>query len=214
MERRAECKERTGNGNGFGLTVGMAVQLLPTPSALESTPTEEYVEEARQAGIDPNERLYLPGRKWHSQRTLSRIAPALLPTPTTDDANNNTRDSGEFQSLVREINNLPTPSARDGKGVSARNPLRSDNGQPRSDAERPLSDVAKLLPTPTSAVDSGSRNLPGSKAHMGVSLTDAVKSGNSTTPRRPTGVSSEEQSSDGSSSSEDEHLVQLTIEDA
>jgi hypothetical protein len=49
---------------------------------------------------------------------------------------------------------------------------------------------------------------------MGVSLTDAVKSGNSTTPRRPTGESSEEQSSDGSFSSEDEHLVQLTIEDA
>jgi hypothetical protein len=31
---------------------------------------------------------------------------------------------------------------------------------------------------------SGSRNLPGSKANMGVSLTDAVKTGTSTTPRQ------------------------------
>lgn len=36
-ERRQECKERTGNGNGFGLTLGQAVPLLlspwPTPQA-------------------------------------------------------------------------------------------------------------------------------------------------------------------------------------
>ena len=42
------------------------------------------------------------------------------------------------------------------------------------------------VPTPTSgdARSSGSRNLPGSKAHAGVSLTDYVRFGNSTTPRR------------------------------
>lgn len=40
-------------------------------------------------------------------------------------------------------------------------------------------------PTPTEgdASASGSRNLPGSKAHAGVSLTDAVTVGNSSTPR-------------------------------
>ena len=49
-----------------------------------------------------------------------------------------------------------------------------------------------LWPTPTAkdADASGSRNLPGSKAHPGVSLTDAVRSGNSTTPRWPTPKSS------------------------
>jgi len=41
-------------------------------------------------------------------------------------------------------------------------------------------------PTPTAsdANGAGSRNLEGSKAHAGVSLTDAVRTGNSTTPRR------------------------------
>lgn len=31
--RRRECKERTGNGNGFGLTLGMTVAGFPTPAA-------------------------------------------------------------------------------------------------------------------------------------------------------------------------------------
>jgi hypothetical protein len=42
-----------------------------------------------------------------------------------------------------------------------------------------------LWPTPTAGdgKSAGSRNLEGSKAHPGVSLTDAVQYGNSTTPR-------------------------------
>ena len=46
--------------------------------------------------------------------------------------------------------------------------------------------AVKLWPTPTAgdAKSSGSRNLEGSKAHPGVSLTDAVRTGDSTTPRR------------------------------
>jgi len=42
------------------------------------------------------------------------------------------------------------------------------------------------LPTPTAgdAKSAGSRNLPGSKANHGVSLTDWVQSGDSTVPRR------------------------------
>ena len=42
----------------------------------------------------------------------------------------------------------------------------------------------KYWPTATSSVDSGSRNLAGSKAHAGVSLTDMVLYGGSTTPRK------------------------------
>jgi hypothetical protein len=64
-----------------------AIAYLPTPSAQESTPTPEYVAEMQLAGIQPDARLYLPGRKWHSQRTLSRIAPSLLPTPNAWDGN-------------------------------------------------------------------------------------------------------------------------------
>lgn len=41
QERRKECKERTGNGNGFGLTLGQAVMLnvagWPTPTSNNST---------------------------------------------------------------------------------------------------------------------------------------------------------------------------------
>lgn len=47
------------------------------------------------------------------------------------------------------------------------------------------SSSSRGFPTPTcnDAKSSGSRNLEGSKAHAGVSLTDAVKTGNSETPR-------------------------------
>jgi hypothetical protein len=42
LERRRECKERTGNGNGFGLTLGQLVaveqyNLLPTPGASKAS---------------------------------------------------------------------------------------------------------------------------------------------------------------------------------
>ena len=62
-----------------------SLSLLPTPNAEESTPTDQYIAEMINAAITPDQRLYLPGRKWHSQRTLSRIAPTLLPTPRTTD---------------------------------------------------------------------------------------------------------------------------------
>jgi len=45
----------------------------PTPSADESQPTEEFIEEMRANQGKTHERLYLPGRKYHSQRTLSRV---------------------------------------------------------------------------------------------------------------------------------------------
>ncbi len=189
--------------------------LLPTPSAYESTPTGDFTEEVRDSLTDPHKRLYLPGRKWHAQRTLSRMASALLPTPTGDDANNVTRESGDFQSLAREANKLlptpvvtdsygsrrstartddwisnegtsltdaiwetqgretdtkgnllPTPSSRDRKGKSAREPHRSDNGKLRSDREKPLSDLPDLLTgASTPARSRGGKNsldpLPG-----------------------------------------------------
>lgn len=87
--------------------------LLPTPSAYESTPTPEFVEEVRENMDDPHERLYLPGRKWHAQRTLSRIVPALLPTPVVSDGRGLTDgDSREGGASLREVDALlPTPGA-------------------------------------------------------------------------------------------------------
>jgi hypothetical protein len=43
MERRAQCKERNGNGNGFGLTLGNAAQLTGWPTPMAGTQaTETY----------------------------------------------------------------------------------------------------------------------------------------------------------------------------
>lgn len=62
------------------------VGLMPTPAADESDPTEEFAAEMADQDIDPHERLYLPGRKWHTQRTLRRVAATLLPTPSVADS--------------------------------------------------------------------------------------------------------------------------------
>jgi hypothetical protein len=60
----------------------------------------------------------------------------MLPTPTTDDAGNITRESGAFQSLTRSVRELPTPTSRDWKGHNQRGDDTCLTGA--------------LLPTPTS----------------------------------------------------------------
>lgn len=69
----------------------------------------------------------------------------------------------------------PTPRATDGS-----KPACGAKGGRHSPGT-----VVKKWPTPTAGDSraSGSRNLPGSKAHAGVSLTDAVRTGSSSTPR-------------------------------
>lgn len=78
--------------------------LLPTPSGFESDPTEEYVEEMREA-FDPQARMYLPGRKYHAQRTLRRVA-ALLPTPR---AGKTTDEDEESWSRRQDAGGVATP---------------------------------------------------------------------------------------------------------
>lgn len=108
----------------------------------------------------------------------------LWPTPTATPygtTNNGKRGDGttyrtagkpSLQTMAQR-GMLPTPRCCSG--------LRS-SGMNRTE----LYEAVKLWPTPTAgdAKSSGSRNLPGSKAHTGVSLTDAVRFGNSSTPRR------------------------------
>jgi hypothetical protein len=53
MERRAECKERTGNGNGFGLTLGQFATLEATNGS--SAPT------ARRGALNPEFVCWLMG---------------------------------------------------------------------------------------------------------------------------------------------------------
>lgn len=111
-QRLATPKARDGGPTreDFSPNLAEQVKLLPSPQSSESTPTDEFIDEMIASGIQPDERLYMPGRKWHTQRTLSRIAPTVLPTPTGDDANNVTRESGEYQSLTRTVHLLPTPT--------------------------------------------------------------------------------------------------------
>lgn len=148
--------------------------LLPTPSAQESTPTEDYLAECREAGIAPDERLYLPGRKWFAQRTLSRVVPTLLPTPQAADGDGGKQhrigsitrtgykeDGKQVHVSLRDaINLLPTPAARDHKGgISPESEdqltrARGDGG--RSDLPSAAMWVGRdqdpaLLPTPTVA---------------------------------------------------------------
>lgn len=84
--------------------------LLPTPSAYESDPTDELAEEIRENMAGTHERLYLPGRKWHSQRTLRRIAGALLPTPSASDG---TGAEVETRERWQEEGRTGGPSLRD-----------------------------------------------------------------------------------------------------
>jgi DNA (cytosine-5)-methyltransferase 1 len=74
-----------------------------------------------------------------------------------------------------------SPTSRDWKGESARSWQDRERGE--GDATPTLADqVAQLWPTPTAGDGraAGSRNAPGSAAHAGVSLSDAVLTGSST----------------------------------
>lgn len=92
------------------------VLLLPTPSAYESTPTDEYVEEIQENLEDPHKRLYLPGRKYHAQRTLSRTS-GRKKDSKHHDGTTLTDAIWETQGRTEDTrgNLLPTPTAQDGK---------------------------------------------------------------------------------------------------
>jgi len=81
---------------------------------------------------------------------------------------------------------LPTPAAS--QSGTSNNGCPGDGRQEYATKGRPsLETLARkgTWPTPTQGDSkaSGSRNLEGAKAHAGVSLTDAVRFGNSNTPR-------------------------------
>src|SRR5262245_39310177 len=115
---------------------------------------------------------------------------------------------------------LPTPDAghfNDGQSVEVYLRRKAENLAKKINGNgfgTPLAMAVRLLPTPTAmdANSSGSRNLPGSKAHPGVSLTDAVRTGDSTTSRRTAGASTSPPSDIGSEPWDGPHPDQLTIE--
>jgi hypothetical protein len=113
----------------------------------------------------------------------------LYPLPTPE-----RRTAGSGYSSPRGL--LPTPAAgnfNDGESPESWEARRQANLAKKINGNgqgTPLAIAVQLLPTPTAgdAKASGSRNLPGSKAHLGVSLTDLVQKGNSVTPRKSGGL--------------------------
>ena len=97
--------------------------LLPTPVAQDDQkqPAAHLAKKVDSGAGETITSLTVMTRQYAATGEWSN---KLLPTPTTDDANNVTRESGDFQSLARTAHNLlPTPTARDGKG-SGNNPER------------------------------------------------------------------------------------------
>jgi hypothetical protein len=107
------------------------------------------------------------------------------PTPIASDANGPRAEDGKrstgLNTRVLERTEWPTPTA---VGFGASN-QRAGKKRHAQDSAVTLPEAVRHWPTPQAGdgKSAGSRNLPGSAAHAGVSLTDAVIHGGSSTPR-------------------------------
>lgn len=105
---RSEDSEQTGPHRGIPDTLTSAARMWPTPTEGDAKSSGSRNTENSQAhfGLSLTDAVREDGgrgRRW--------------PTPTADDANNVTRNSGDYQSLSREV--YRSPSSRDWKGMSA-----------------------------------------------------------------------------------------------
>ncbi len=161
IERVSTSTEKLNFETNKSVSLDRWVGMWPTPGAQESNPTQEFIDEAKENQKETHERLYLPGRKHHTQRTLSR-AIHLWPTPTSSvgSGSRNTPDSkahpgislddavrGDGGTGRREpaIPPIGTPTGMDAQGQGSR---RSERFA-RNTAPTP-SEFVKKWPTPTS----------------------------------------------------------------
>lgn len=185
-ERRQRQLDRHRNGNGFGVPLSMAVQMLPTPHARDW----------KGSPSDARETFSLP-------REI-----AMLPTPQASDAlgmgGAASRLNGRqdmLHTLVRrewseEIPTLPTPQARDWKG-SAQTQQRDDRpGRIRGPGDMDLAEaVDLLLPTPNTmdslparaadtvkARNRGNGDHGGSPRNLRETVANELPDGGSTSP--------------------------------
>lgn len=137
MKRRQECKERTGNGNGFGLTLGNTAMLASVPTPMAGTPAQNGYNEA--------------GSTDYSRKIVNL---ASVATPTTSDDNNSRRKNPENE-LVRE--NAGTSLAMQAFLATVTTPTAQDHSRGNKPAREwdtgvPLSQQAALatVSTPSS----------------------------------------------------------------
>ena len=133
-ERRQRIKEQGINGNGFGLTLGMAATNWPTPTGTERSginpntgkgeglnmtaknwPTPDAYNDPRAGGSAPWQESYEPGKQIH----LHHAARMNWPTPTTADTFTNNLESSQVRegsmhsvTLPRAAGNWPTQDSR------------------------------------------------------------------------------------------------------
>lgn len=165
---------------------------LPTPSA------NQYEMGDVDAYLERRERQKALGRNGNGFGLVLSMAVKMLPTPTTDDASNVTQDSGEFQSLAREMHNLlPTPQAHDAQG--GKTPEQVAAMRERGHGVSNLNEVVPhlFLPTPNSSDYKGATTPEAAKdwEFRGVNLPERIQRlrGASTSP--PSDATNE--SSDG-----------------
>jgi hypothetical protein len=103
---------KPGNGHQSGLSLPAMAKHAAWP---EKFPTPNCYDAIPDYGNRKDNNLEEGGRHGVSLRHLVK----MWPTPTVDDSNNVTRQSGQFQSLTRSVQQWPTPKAEDWKNRGA-----------------------------------------------------------------------------------------------
>jgi hypothetical protein len=139
----------------------------------------------------------------------------MLPTPTTDDAGNLTRDSGAFQSLTRSIQMLPTPAVNDmGRGKTVEDwdawtdKMKAAHGNGNGHGKPLEIEAQRLLPTPRALDGTGVRGKTPNRSdeangRAGLTLSDFASQ---------IGAITDPPSLDGNTSSDDPHQHQLSLD--
>jgi hypothetical protein len=165
------------------------MMLLPSPSASESTPTDEYVAELREHldPDDPHHRLWLPGRRWMAQRTLSRTAAALLPTPSASDSTGAEGETRRLRQLtgktgggsLRDLPRILEAPADADRGRREQH----DEGERRVPLPRPRDTPHRLIPTTPTESDADSSSGRDPAWGHGLTLTDFARGAREDTRR-------------------------------
>lgn len=189
----------------WGMTAAGELYPLPTPSGLmelrasitsvsgsglsERVPTPwASPNENRQTKLTPSQ---IAGRHGMSLCAYVNSTPLRVPTPCA----------------MEPVKNLERHDAK-------RALPRSQRGGGNGENLATFISRTQRAPTPTAgdAKSSGSRNLEGSKAHAGVSLTDFVRHGNSTTPRRMPTPTAQDAKNNGPASQMERNTKPLNAE--